>query len=759
MRTKRILAWSGLLVVVIAGSSYLTLRDYEQSIIREVDDTLSSVQEWRPKTTCSVFDRNGEQVDSFYVERREWVSIDRMPNILWQTVVATEDRRFMSHRGVDPMGIARAMVSNYQAGGVTQGGSTLTQQLVKNLFLSSARTYERKAREAVIAWHLEKRLSKMEIMELYLNFIYLGGGNYGVEAASQDYFGVPVSEINTAQAALLAALIPAPSAINTHAHPELALAKRATALDDLVEVGILTQGQADIWKEEPIVTPRAQSAETVENPAYVTAVRREVRRVLGKELPFSLGLQVHTPFDPAIQQVVDVAIDSALAAHVGRQGPLGVRRNIPEADRSTFVASGPVDAIVAGECVEAMVTDDRLFAAGAHEWEWPRWKWRTRVAAYSDAWVTLGQVAQPGDVVSLCRDDEGVMQLDDRPWAQGAAVVMDNSTGEILALSGGQNVQLEGFIRATQARRQPGSTFKPYVYATAMSQGKSQLSTVMDTPIYFPGSTWSPENPSGYHGKVTLRRALAGSFNAPAVRLALEHDVENVAELAHDLGIESPLRDDLTLALGSSEVTTLDQVTAFATIARGGEHIAPVFIRELIDVNGDSVAVAGSPVLVAGETIANLPGARTRVLNADVAAELSDMLHHVVEAGTGRRTRMDDRWIAGKTGTTNRATDTWFVGFSPDYTIAVWVGTDDFTPLGKNGEAGSRTALPVFRDIMATLPASPESPRVPDSGFDVPTAWGWMTMSRAHAPSSVIPYGIPGSEPLEPYPVQADGWR
>ncbi len=619
------------------------------NVLADLPTDLSSYRTWRPLTTVVVVDSTGEALDEFYVERRYWVDLDSLPDPVWQAFVAAEDGRFFEHPGVDLQGVARALVANWEAGRTVQGGSTITQQLVKKLLVGDERRYQRKAREAVLAYRLDRELGKEAVLELYLNYVYLGSGNHGVEAAARDYFGKSASELDAGEAALLAGLVPAPSRYNPRTAPELARWRRGLVLRRMVEEGYLPPDEAAILVERPI-EPAARSETEVAGvaSAYRTEVRRELRRAIGHEVAFQEGFRVVAAMDPALQAAAVEAAAMAVEAHGQRQ---------PE-----------------------------------------------------------------------------------HPGAQAAVVVVDNGTGEVVAVAGGASpIPIGGFNRATQARRQPGSSFKPYVYAAALQRGRSPLDVVNDAPLSLPaggGRTWSPKNyGGGFAGPMTLRRALASSSNTVAVRLALEAGPETVASMAADLGVRTPLRTDLTISLGSSEVTPLDQAMAYATIARGGVPIEPVFIRELRDGQGDVVGRAGGPVVVRGRELGQLAGAEgERVLDAGTAYELVDMLREVVRAGTARAAAVPGLDRAGKTGTTNNSVDAWFVGMTPSHTIAVWVGTDGSGSLGDR-ETGGRAALPAWVRVAEALP-NQEGTRfaIPPEATLVPTETGWVGLSRAHLP-------------------------
>jgi penicillin-binding protein 1A len=790
----RIATVLSIVLLIAAGAGYSW---FDRTILSTLPKDLSSYRTYRPPTACRVYSNDGTLVDQFYVERRIWVPLSELDPWTWQAFIAAEDRRFMEHGGVDVLGIARAMWVNYMAGHDVQGASTITQQLVKNLMVGKERSYERKLKEAVLAYRLEQELSKAQILELYVNYIALGSGNYGVEAASQDYFGISARDLDPGQAAELGGLVPAPSRYSPRADPEMAARRRELVLGGMVEMGFVDAEDVPQYLDDPVLQERQTKAEKQAGGAYVTQVRREVRRVLGDDIPFSQGLQVHTPLDLDVQKVAEQAVKDALIAHRDRQGRRGAVRNVPEAQWQSFLERGhglPTDPVTAermfptpGTCFEALVGPEKdLDDLRSGTWHFALRK-DQRDALVRDPDPegenkprALKLAIHAGDVLQVCLEDPSTsggtdvaatarqhtrhedsnnprVRLEDRPWSEGAAVVIENRTGRVLAIVGGYDVGLEGFVRATQAKRQPGSSFKPYVYGTALLQGHSQIDMVLDAPISLPGASgaWSPKNYSGgYSGNLPMRRALAKSLNTVSVRLILETGVASVIRTAHAMGVTSPLRADPTLALGSSEVTPMDQALGYATIARMGVKTEPVWIDLVRDVNNTPVGRAGESVVLNGAAVALLPGgAGEQVIPSGTAYELADMMREVVRSGTARRAYDEDLDRAGKTGTTNDNIDAWFVGFTPRYTIAVWVGTDGTGSLG-DGETGGKTALPAWLTIAAALP-EPAGERLPlpSDAMLVPWEGEWVGFPRGAVPESVLrgPRTVDG--PLPAFPV------
>ena len=672
-------------------------RWFDTEILSTLPASLGRDTEFRIPCSVQVYDHAGARVDQFYLERRVWVPLAELPPFVWQAFIAAEDKRFFEHEGADPLGIARALVVNLRGGSTSQGGSTITQQLVKNLLVGKERSYRRKLREAVLAYRLERELTKLELVELYVNYIALGNGNYGVEAASQDYFGVSAREIDAGQAALLAGLVPAPSRYSPRHDPDLAASRREIVLKLMVGQGYVSAVEASRHLADPVVVPRASAGPAV-GAAYLTEVRREVRRLFGDDMPFLEGMQVYTPYRGDVQAVVEDAVREGLKALEGRQGARGPTRNVPDAGREAWLARG--DKLTwdhdlgayrdprPGECFAGLSDDaEGGLSAGPFRFQLATAdldaKVRRARVGQADKGSAAAGVARPlrsvlrrGDVLEVCLP-EGEVELAPsglplvhrraRPWAESAAVVLENRTGHVVAVAGGYDVGLEGFIRATQARRQPGSSFKPVVYAAAVVAGKLQTEIVVDAPFSVPGTNglpWAPKNYDGkYHGAIPLRTAMALSLNTVAVRLGHEVGIDRVVSLARALGVRSPLRADLTVSLGSSELTPMDLAVAYSSIARGGVRIDPTWITRVADRTGNELAREGQVTTISGEPTVLPGGQGERVMRPGDAYVVIDMMRNVFLAGTAKKGQREGMDFGGKTGTTSNFVDAWFVGF------------------------------------------------------------------------------------------------
>lgn len=751
----------GLLALGLIGGvvGYLWYR----GAVEDLPSDLSALREFRPPTACTIYAADGTLIDRFYLEKRVWVPLEDLPPVVWQAFVASEDRRFFQHKGVDGRAIVRAVEANVR-GDSTQGGSTITQQLVKNLIVGNERTYRRKVREATVARRLERTLSKREILELYLNYIYLGGGNYGVEAAAQDYYGISARELDAGQAAQLAGIVPSPNRSSPRTNPKAAERRRLAALSAMREVGYLSEiDRAYFARVRPLLRLSSQQHDGL-GAAFATEVRRELRRVFGAGRPGVEGFKVYTPLDLGLQEVAEEAVRGALRDHLERQGLRAVVASLEPDERAAFLARGPSlgrdersGAMVApapGQCFRALVPDDGdLGRLRAGSWEYSmRPADRSLMVGGAEEPRPLDAVVRPGDVIPVCAQAEGRVTVNRRPWAEGAAVVIDHRTGDVVALVGGYHDRVEGFVRATQALRQPGSSFKPYVYAAALQGDRHQLDRISNGPINLGG--WKPGNYDGkFTGPVSLRVALARSFNMPAVRLTMDVGAGEVRRVARALGVSAPLHDDITLSLGSAEVTPLDQALGYSALVRGGRTLAPVYISRVDDVNGAVLVAAGGEIKGADGRLARLPpyAPAPPAIDPAVAYQVADMMREVVQSGTARRLAVAGVDRGGKTGTTNDFVDAWFIGFTATHTIAVWIGTDGTTSLG-DGETGGRAALPVWKRIADALPA-PRGQRipVPDEAVLVDVGGTMMGFPRGKVPQGALPRTSVTSGPLPPF--------
>jgi penicillin-binding protein 1A len=668
---------------------------------------ISALDNYTPHTITRVLDRNGAVVGDFAVERRVLVSYQQIPEHLRHAIIAAEDGGFFDHSGLSISRMVLALVRDLVAPGRTPGGSTLTQQLARNLFANEIgfatgdRSYERKVRESLVAMQIEKRYTKEEIFTMYCNQIYWGHGAYGVEAASQVYFGKSVSDLSLEEAALIAGIIQGNVRQSPYVNADAALRRRNYALQRMADEGFLTQELADQTKQKPIVTRGELAQGSTVAPYYIEEVRKYVEAKYGAKALYENGLTIRTTLDAALQRVANRALDQGLRNVAKRRGiwRRPERNVLAEGHKlETFRHDRWSRSMAAGDIVPAVVMsvdarDARTGAArvrfGAHTAELtrPGFQWTRRTHA--------AELVKTGDLIQIGIreiDDAGVaaVTLEQEPQLEGALVAIDNNSGQVLAMVGGFSFARSKFNRATQAMRQMGSTFKPFLYTAAIDRGLTPTSVINDTPAAFDaGAGQPPYTPGNYDGKfvgpVTLRRALEDSRNVPAVRVMEMLGPRQVVSYAKRFGFAEDFPPYLSTALGSAEASLLEVTSAYSAFPNQGVRLQPYQVMAIVDREGN----------VLEET---RPAPR-EAIRADSAYVMTNLLRGVVQRGTAASANALKWPLAGKTGTVDDYTDAWFVGFDPNITVGVWVGYDEKKPIGY-GETGGVTALPIWIDFM-----------------------------------------------------------
>jgi penicillin-binding protein 1A len=674
---------------------------------------ISQLKSYQPSLITSVYADDETLIAQFFVERRVLIPLARIPALLKGATLAVEDARFYSHEGIDVIGIARAAWSNMQAGEVVEGASTITQQVAKMLFLTHRKTVERKVREIILAMRMEHLLSKDEILEIYLNQTYYGHGAYGVEAASNVYFGKSVDDLTLDEAALLAGLPKAPTAYSPYHTPDRAMKRRAHVLRRMVEAGYITDAE-EMRAQAATFHLRPRQETTVKSPYFVEHVRRYLEEQYGSTLLYRGGLKVYTTLDPSLQEAAEVALRHGLIRNDqrrGYRGPLGhlnVSRDVPtnwEIVRQVPWPEehSPLTALAHRVKAVVVAADDRRVQVrweggeGMIPLEAMSWAYtpnsdadneKRRLRRAGDA-LKVGDVILADISVSGGQGKKTTLALAQEPIVQGALVALEPHTGYLRALVGGYDFSRSQFNRATQAIRQPGSAFKPIIYATAIQRGISPARVMVDAPIAHEqadGKIWKPSNYDGnFWGPITLAEALAHSRNIIAIKVLESAGVKNVVDFAKRLGIRNPMTPTLALGLGASGLTPLELTAAYNVFASQGVRHDPVAVKWVEDADGQ-VLEKHVPL---GE----------RVMSEQQAFVMTSMLQGVVQRGTGTRAKVLNRPVAGKTGTTNDFIDAWFVGYSPTLVAGIWVGIDDREPLGSK-ETGGRAALPIWIEFM-----------------------------------------------------------
>lgn len=728
-RTRReigflVLKWSAITGLLLAALGAVTValvfwvygRDPNLPAIRSLSD-------YKPRQVSRILASDGTVVGELFSERRTYVPYEEIPDTVVKAFISAEDAGFFEHQGIDYWGMLRALFVNVRAGKTKQGASTITQQVVKTFLLSPERTLRRKIQEIVLARRLEKALTKEEILALYLNQIYFGHGRYGVQEASRFYFGKDVKDLNPGEAALVAGLPQSPENISPKKakNQERAKNRQKYVLEQMVHNGYLSEDVARTWINEPIRIVRDPYPDIGTAPEWIEVVRQELIATHGEARIDSLGAVVTTTLDPAIQAAAAEALREGLRGVDARQKygrPVrSVKPDKIELEVAKLARKLPKGGPKRGEHYLAVVREvhdqDSELAVDLGKWEASVLLGGAGDARFNPPSGKSGhgkspsERFQPGDVIRVeVSSPAAVVSADpdgdapDAPAArgprhsrrrvelasgpQGAVVVLDPRTRRVLAMVGGYATRASDFNRAVQARRQPGSTFKPLVYAAAIdSRVYTPASIINDAPEVY--DLWKPENykKGAFEGPVRLRYALAKSINTVAIRVLSDIGGKRASDLAHAMGIRSELPETLSLALGSGEVTPLELTNAFATLAAGGAAAEPQFLASIGD----------QPVAAA---------AATQALGANVAFVAMHMMTSVVEEGTARKAASLGMPVAGKTGTSNDARDAWFMGITPSYVVGVWIGFDDNQSLGR-GESGGTTALPVFVDLMQAI--------------------------------------------------------
>jgi penicillin-binding protein 1A len=616
--------------------------------LNETLPSLEQLENIEPRLITKLYDKENDLAHEFFVEKRIWTPIDSTPEVVWRAIMAIEDRKFFNHWGMNLWAIPSALLEAAQ-GKKLRGASTLTQQLTKNLFLTPERSLTRKLKEALTAIRLEQTYTKEEILEFYLNTVYLGGGNYGFQAACQNYFGHSLDSITTGEAATLAGMLQRPEAYRPDRHPERGRLRRNTVLYAMHDAGYISREESLSSQEEPMFV-QAQEKKSSVGGYFIEEVRKYLERKYGENSLYADGVQVYTTMDQDLQAFAEEAVRKQLVevrAKLKRRHTwkLGLHKKY----------NMPVDSVVAHF--------DSIYALFSKEY--------------------------------LSKDPDKKKYPDTNRYhlAQAAAVLIENSTGAIRAIVGGEDFEKYKFNRAMQSYRQPGSAFKPFVYATAMDNGASPSDSMDDQPITIkdptdPSKTWRPANyTKKFEGNISIRKALYLSKNLPAIKVGLKYGLPNVIHYARKFGIKSRLEAVPSLALGSIGATLLEMTSAYSTFANGGTRLEPYFIEEMMDKRG--------------EIIEKSFRVEHEVLRPGPNSLMVSMLKDVNTRGTAAKV-----WSSGfhhpsggKTGTTNDYTDAWYIGFTKQYTMGVWVGTDAHVKMGY-GHTGGQDALPIWIEVM-----------------------------------------------------------
>jgi penicillin-binding protein 1A len=678
---------------------------------------IQELERYRPNTTTVLYDIHGNQIGSFALERRIVVGYDDIPPVLRNAVISIEDKNFESHWGVNLFRVVGAAYRDLTSDRRAQGASTLTMQLARNLFLSPERSFRRKLQEVLLSIQIERNFTKDQIFTLYANQIYLGQGVYGFEAGSEYYFSKPARDLTLPEAALLAALPRGPSYYSPVTHSERALARRNLVLNTMLEDGVITAQQASEAKASPLDL-HIEPPPNTDAPWFVEEVRRELNERFGADMVHQSGLRVYTTLDLKLQEAANQAVLDGLAAYERRRGWRGGLLNVVAAGSSIDAFRHPDWNVTPtpGSYIHGVVTEvlpyevtvkvgeTQSVILAPEGWAWTGEKLASDFLKAGD--IVYVRITPPSatqtqtgqhvvNATTCCQSEHASLEQD--TGAQASLMAVDNASGDVIAMVGGRDFNLSQYDRATQSLRQTGSSFKAYVYTTAMQQGETPVSTVLDAPVTFHTAS-GPYTPHDYEkrylGNVTLERAFAQSLNIPALKVADRVGIRKVIATAHRFGVTTEIPAFLPIALGAAEVSLYEQVAAYSSFPNDGIRLTPHFVHRVTTPDGEVLWDDAPDVHVSTDEKS--------------ARKMMPLLEAVIHQGTGATANVLHHPLGGKTGTTSDFTDAWFLGFSPSVTCGVWAGYDDRQTLGDK-ETGARVALPIWIEFMrAAIAAHPD---------------------------------------------------
>jgi penicillin-binding protein 1A len=677
-----------------------------------------------------LYSENDEVVGKFLMGNRIQIPYEKIPKALTNAFIAAEDSDFFKHKGIDLKGIIRAMVKNVLAGRIVQGGSTITQQVTKIFFLTPKRSLLRKLKEVAYAFGLERNLTKEEILLLYLNNIYLGNGAYGVEAAAESYFNKRTEQLSLAEMAMLAGLVKAPSRYSPINNFKRAKDRQAYVLARMAELGYISMEQKEEALRASLKIQTKESAYFTKAPYFSEFIRHQVERKYGKEKIYQEGLRIYTTLDLSLQKIAQNEVEVGLRELDKRQGFRGPIQTLSSKEVKELLDKkrGPLNPLPQNEIYEGVILskDDskKLYTVWVEDRKgilpFTEMTWALHLKptpTFNPKTVkSPADLLSPGDVVSVKvkesprKGGSPLLSLEQEPLIQGALFCFDPTTGYVKAMIGGRDFSESQFNRAIFSKREPGSAFKPMIYGAAIEKGYTPSTVLLDSPVEFEdpdgGTYWAPKNyDQNFMGPITFRNALAHSRNVVTVKILEDIGIGYVQKFIKKLGIESQIKRDLSIALGTSGVSMLELSTAFGVFANGGERTKPIFIKKIVTLKGE-VLEENYPYVEFEEREDEeenaepfSPVSRERVMSPQDAYLMTHLLEGVVQHGTGQKAKVLERPIAGKTGTSSDYADAWFIGYTPSLLTAVWVGFDDRTSIGKD-ETGARAALPIWISFM-----------------------------------------------------------
>ncbi|MDA8997406.1 penicillin-binding protein 1A [bacterium] len=669
------------------------------------------LKNYKPAVSSKVYSGEGELVNDFSSEKRIFVPYNAISEKVINSFLSAEDKNFFSHPGVDARGVLRAVVNNVSnifASKRLEGASTITQQVAKNFLLTNEVSFNRKIKEAILAFRIERALSKERILELYLNQIYLGGGAYGVASASLEYFDKPISELNYDEAALLAALPKAPSRYNPYKNIKLAKFRRDLVLKNLLENGYIDEKNYQKFFNNKINLKKRKKTFTEDTSYYVEDIRKDIIDKLGFDKVYKQGLNISTPINLDLQKIAIKSLREGLISYdkrKGWRGPVSSSKNLDDWNND-------LDKLRLENSINwdlAIIKKVNKFSV-----EIETEKKISGIVKYENiTWVKkeFNEILKIGDIIYVENINKNVFALRQLPEVNGGIVVMDPFTGRVLALSGGFSFMQSEFNRATQALRQPGSAFKPFIYALALENGYTPSTLILDAPLVLEQGLdlkmWKPENyGKKFYGPSTLRMGLEKSRNLMTVRIAQDLGLKKIVNFSKKLGIYENPSELLSISLGSTETTLLKLTSAYASFVNGGKLIKPIMIDRIQDSEGNTIfnnekrkCLNCDQVSFLSKNYPSIEDQFLQIFSAETAYQMTSILEGTVQNGTGKNLKDLNLDLGGKTGTTNSNTDTWFVGFTSKLTIGVYVGSDNPKSLGRY-ETGAKTALPIFKNFV-----------------------------------------------------------
>ena len=669
------------------------------------------LENYKAPVSSKVYSGDGELVKDFSTEKRIFVPYNAISSIVINSFLSAEDKNFFSHPGVDAKGVMRAFINNISNIFLSkrlEGASTITQQVAKNFLLTNEVSLNRKIKEAILAFRIERTLSKERILELYLNQIYLGEGSYGIASASLEYFDKSISDLNYDEAALLAALPKAPSRYNPYKNIKLAKFRRDLVLNNLLENKYIDKNNYEKFINNKITLKKRKKIFSEDTKYYVEDIRKDVIDKLGYDNVYRQGLNINTPINLKLQKIATQSLRNGLISYDKRRGwrgPVQKKKNINNWTNG-----------LKNLRLEKSINWDLAIIKKIDKFnvEIETEKKLKGVIKYENIFWTkkeFNELFDLGDVVYVENISDNIFALRQLPNVNGGIVAMDPFTGRVLALSGGFSFKKSEFNRATQATRQPGSAFKPFIYALALENGYTPSTLILDAPLVleqgFDLKMWKPENyGKKFYGPSTLRMGLEKSRNLMTVRIAQDLGLKKIVNFSKQLGIYEDPRELLSISLGSAETTLLKLTTAYSSFINGGKLIKPIMIDRIQDSEGNTIlnnekrkCVNCDQLSYLTENYPKIENDFPQIFSAETAYQMTSILEGVVQNGTGKKLKDLNLVLAGKTGTTNGNNDTWFIGFTSKLVIGVYVGSDNPKPLGKN-ETGAKTALPIFKSFV-----------------------------------------------------------